>query len=142
MIDVVLRDTGVAVMCWDTGGTHLLGMMIVRRHDGHACFVDMPAEWEARLATLNRQLVEENASALLAIAYAALPMCEFQPDEVISSDFLLQGYNPATAGTMRHIPAERVASEPRGITNWQRAGFMVDIDEVDPTPLRQASTIH
>ena len=69
-------------------------------------------------------------------------MCEFQPDEVISSDFLLQGYNPATAGTMRHNPAERVASEPRGITNWQRAGFMVDVGEVDLTPLRQASTIH
>jgi hypothetical protein len=142
MMDIALRDTGIAVMCWDRGGTHLLGMMIVRGRDGHACFVDVPSEWEARLKTLNRQLVEENAEALIAIAYTGLPMCDLEPDKVITADFLQQGYRPAAPGTMRHIPADQVASEPSGISNWQRAGFLVDVGEVDLTPLRQAFTVH
>jgi hypothetical protein len=117
MTDPALRDTGIAVMRWDTGGRYLLGMMIMRRRDVHACFVDMPPEWEARLKTLNRQLVEENADALLAIACAGLPMCDFEPDKVITADFLQQDYRAAAPGTIRHIPADRVASEPSGFIN-------------------------
>lgn len=117
MIGALFTEAAVAVMCWDNGGNHLLGLMIVRRADAHACFVDLPPELEKRLATLDRQFVEENAERLLEIAYAKLGEREFDEERVISPEFLLQGHNPAVAGTMRHIPGELVASMAPG---WRR----------------------
>lgn len=131
MIGSDTADSAVAVMCWDDGGRHLVGLMIVRRADGHACFVEMPPELEQHLVTLDRQFVEDNAAQLLEIAYQGLPDCEFEEDRVISREFLLQGDQPATAGTMRHIPSDLVAGNPEGIPTWQSAGFIVDVGEID-----------
>ncbi len=142
MIEALFTESAVAVMCWDNGGTHLLGLMIVRRADAHACFVDLPPELEQRLVTLDRQFVQENAERLLEIAYAKLGECEFDEERVISPEFLLQGHNPAVAGTMRHIPAERVASMAPGMETWQAAGFIVDVGEIDLTRLGSKRLVH
>jgi hypothetical protein len=58
-------------------------------------------------------------------------------DRVISREFLQQGYQPAAAGTMRHIPAELIASNPDGVATWQSAGFIVDVGEIDLDRSRQ-----
>ena len=131
MVGSDAADSAVAVMCWDDGGRHLVGLMIVRRADGHACFVEMPVDLEQRLATLDRQFVAANADRILEIAYQGLPDCEFKVDRVISREFLLQGEQPATAGTMRHIPAALVAGDPSGVPTWRSAGFIVDVGEID-----------
>ncbi len=68
MIGTTLSDSAVVVVCWDNGGMHLMGLMVVRREDGHACFVELPPELEERLATLNRQCVADNAARLLKLA--------------------------------------------------------------------------
>ena len=135
-------DTAVALMCWDNGGQRLVGLMVVRRVDGHACFVEMPPVLEQRLAMIDVKFVEENAAQLLAIAYEGLTACEFEEDRVVSSDFLQQGYQPAVPGTMRHIPAELIASNPSGIATWQAAGFIVDVGEIDLAQYRQRRTVH
>ena len=57
-------------------------------------------------------------------------------------EFLLQGYQPAVPGTMRHIPARRIASNPSGIATWQAAGFIVDVGEIDLARYRQSKIIH
>ena len=107
--------------------------MIVRRADAHACFADLPPELEKRLATLDRKFVEDNPERLLKIAYARLGECEFDEEKVISPEFLKQRHNPAVAGTMRHIPAELVASLAPGMETWQVTGFIVDVGELDLT---------
>ncbi len=142
MIETKLTDAAVAVMCWDEGGKRLLGLMIVRRSDGHACFVKIPRDLEMRLATLDRQFVEDNASKLLDLAYEGLSICEFAEERVISREFLQQGYHPATAGNMRYIPAKLVAANPTGIATWQAAGFIVDVGEIDLARFRQMKTLH
>ena len=142
MISAPFTDSAVAVMCWDNGGNHMLGLMIVRRADAQACFVDLPPELEQRLATLDRMYVQENAERLLEIAYAKLGECEFDEDRVISPEFLLQGHNPAVAGTMRHIPAELVAAMAPGMATWQAAGFIVDIGEIDLTHFVDKRIVH
>ncbi len=142
MIGALFTESAVAVMCWDNGGNHLLGLMIVRRADAHACFVDLPPELEKRLATFDRKFVEDNAERLLEIAYAKLGECEFDEDRVISPEFLKQGHNPAVAGTMRHIPAELVASMAPGMETWQAAGFIVDVGELDLTRLGVKKMVH
>jgi hypothetical protein len=142
MIGALFTASAVAVMCWDNGGNHLLGLMIVRRADAHACFVDLPPELEQRLATFDRKFVEDNAERLLEIAYAKLGECEFDEDRVISPEFLKQGHNPAVAGTMRHIPAELVASMAPGMETWQAAGFIVDVGELDLTRLGVKKMVH
>ena len=142
MSGALFTDSAVAVMCWDNGGNHLLGLMIVRRADSYACFVDLPPELEQRLAALDRVFVQENAEQLLAIAYAKLDECEFDEDRVISPEFLLQGHNPAVAGTMRHIPAELVASMAPGMETWQAAGFIVDVGEIDLTRSGRKRLVH
>src|ERR1700720_4765604 len=53
-----------------------------------------------------------------------------------------QGYQPAVPGTMRHIPAELIASNPSGIATWQAAGFVVDVGEIDLAQYRQRKTVH
>ncbi len=135
-------DSAVAVMCWDNGGMHLVGLMVVRREDGHACFVELPPELEERLAMLDRQFVVDNGARLLKLAYEALLVCEFREEEVISREFLQQGHQPATAGTMRHIPAERVPGNLPGVETWQAAGFIVDVGEIDLAHLRRGQAYH
>lgn len=142
MIGTYSTDSAVVVMCWDNGGQRLVGMMIVRRADGHACFVELPPALEERLAVLDLRFVEENAARLLAIAYDGLDDCEFEKDRVVSGEFLKEGYDPAMPGTMRHIPAELIASNPSGVATWQAAGFIVDVGEIDLTRYRQSKTIH
>jgi hypothetical protein len=137
-----LANSAVAVMCWDSGGENLVGLMIVRRADGHACFVDIPPDLEKRLAKLDRTYVKDHAAELLALAYEGLPACDFEEDRVISEEFLQQGHQPATPGTMRHIPAELIASNPSGIATWQSAGFIVDVGELDLTRYRHGGLIH
>jgi hypothetical protein len=102
----------------------------------------MPADLEKRLAVIDVKFVEANAAQLLAIAYEGLTACEFEEDRVVSSDFLQQGYQPAVPGTMRHIPAELIASNPSGIATWQAAGFVVDVGEIDLALYRQQKTVH
>ncbi|WP_158744946.1 hypothetical protein [Acidisphaera sp. L21] len=142
MIGADAMDSAVAVMCWDNGGQRLVGLMVVRRVDGHACFVELPPELEERLAVLDLKFVEDNAAQLLAIAYEGLSACAFEEDRVVSGGFLLQGYHPAVPGTMRHIPAELIASNPSGIATWQAAGFIVDVGEIDLAYYRKSKTIH
>lgn len=142
MSGALSTDSAVAVMCWDNGGNHLVGLMIVRRADSYASFVDLPPELEERLATLDRRYVQDNAEQLLAIAYAKLDECEFDEDRVISPEFLLQGHNPAVAGTMRHIPAELVASMAPGMETWQAAGFIVDVGEIDLARFSRKRLVH
>jgi hypothetical protein len=142
MIGIYTADSAVALMCWDNGGQRLVGLMVVRRVDGHACFVEMPPDLEERLAVIDVKFVEENAAPLLAIAYEGLTACEFGEDRVVSLEFLRQGYYPAVPGTMRHIPAELIASNPAGITTWQAAGFIVDVGEIDLARYRRSKTVH
>jgi hypothetical protein len=142
MTGMETTDTAVALMCWDNGGQRLVGLMLVRRLDGHACFVEMPADMEKRLAMIDVKFVEANAAQLLTIAYEGLTACEFEEDRVVSSDLLQQGYQPAVPGTMRHIPAELIASNPSGIATWQAAGFVVDVGEIDLALYRQRRTVH
>ncbi len=142
MIGCHLASSAIVVACWDNGGAHLVGLMVVRRSDGHACFVELTPELERRLATLDRQFVENNAAQLLNIARSGLTNCEFQDDPVISPDFLRQGHQPAAAGTMRHIPSEMIAGTPSGIPTWQSAGFIVDVGEIDLTHLGKRETYH
>ena len=142
MIEMKPSDAAVAVMCWDEGGKRLLGLMVVRRSDGHACFVKIPHELELRLETLDRKFVEDNAVMLLELAYEGLLERELSRDQVISRGFLQHGYHPATAGNMRYIPAELVAANPGGIATWQAAGFIVDIGEVDLARVRRMKTLH
>lgn len=142
MIETNLSDSAVALMCWDNGGMHLVGLMVVRREDGHACFVELPPELEQRLETLDRQFVADNAAQLLKLAYDGLSVCEFAEEDVISREFLQQGHCPATAGTMRHIPAERIPGNLPGIETWQTAGFIVDVGEIDLTCFRGGQTYH
>jgi hypothetical protein len=142
MIGSDATDSAVAVMCWDNGGQRLVGLMVVRRVDGHACFVELPPELEERLAVLDLKFIEENAARLLAIAYEGLMACAFEEDRVVSAEFLQQGYQPAVPGTMRHIPAELIASNPSGIATWQAAGFIVDVGEIDLVRYRKSKTIH
>jgi len=137
-----LADSAVAVMCWDSGGENLVGLMIVRRADGHSCFVDIPPDLEKRLAKLDRTYVEDHAAELLAIAYEGLSTGEFEEDRVISKKFLQQGHQSAMAGTMRHIPAELIANNPFGIADWQSAGFIVDVGELDLTRYRHGRFVH
>jgi hypothetical protein len=142
MIATDPADSAVVVMCWDNGGTRLVGLMVVRRSDGHACFVELPDALRERLKTLDRQFVEDHAAELMAIAYEGLPDCEFEEDRVISGEFLQQGYQPAEAGMMRHIPAELIASNPEGIATWQAAGFIVDVGEISLERSHERRTIH
>jgi len=142
MIETYSADSAVVVMCWDNGGQRLVGMMIVRRADGHACFVDLPPALEERLAVLDLKFVEENAARLLEIACEGLDDCEFEEDQIVPPEFLQQGYDPAVPGTMRHIPAEFIASNPSGIATWQAAGFIVDVGEIDLVRYRQRKTVH
>jgi len=135
-------DSAVAVMCWDNGGKRLVGLMVVRRADGYACFVEMPAELENLLQVVDVKLVEQHAAQLLAIACEGLAECDFDEDRVISPEFLQQGFEPAVPGTMRHIPAERIASNPMGITTWEAAGFLVDVGEIDLARVCRRTTIH
>jgi hypothetical protein len=137
MIATDPADSAVVVMYWDSAGKRLVGLMVVRRSDGYACFVQLPAVLEQRLKMLDRQFVEDHAAQLMAIAYEGLPVCEFEEDRVISREFLQQGYQPAAARTMRHIPAELIASNPGGVATWQSAGFIVDADEIDLDRSRQ-----
>jgi hypothetical protein len=142
MIGWQLANSAIVVVCWDNGGAHLVGLMVVRRSDGHACFVELPPELERRLATLDRQFVEDNAAQLLNIAHSGLSDCEFEEDQVISRDFLRQGHEPAAAGTMRHIPSELIAGTPSGIPPWQSAGFIVDVGEIDLAPFGKRGSYH
>jgi hypothetical protein len=102
----------------------------------------MPSALEERLAVIDVKFVEENAARLLTIAYEGLTACEFEEDRVVSPDFLQQGYQPAVPGTMLHIPAELIASNPAGIATWQAAGFIVDVGEIDLALYRQHTTVH
>jgi hypothetical protein len=68
-------DTAVALMCWDNGGRRLVGLMVVRRVDGHACFVEMPPVLEQRLAVIDVKFVEENAAQLLKGRRGVVPAC-------------------------------------------------------------------
>jgi hypothetical protein len=142
MIGTAPADSAVAMMCWDNGGKRLVGLMIVRRSDGHACMVDIPPALERRLATFDSKYVEEHAAELLAIAYEGLVEFSFEQDRVTSRDFLQHGYRPAVPGTIRHIPAEPAANDPSGIATWQTAGFIVDVGEVDLQRVRRQTTIH
>jgi hypothetical protein len=142
MIGTDPADSAVAAMCWDNGGKRLVGLMIVRRSDGHACFVDMPPDLERRLASFDSKYVEEHAAELLAIAYAGLVEFSFEQDRVASRDFLQQGYRPAVPGTIRHIPSEPAPNDPPGGATWQNAGFIVDVGEVDLQRVRRQTTIH
>jgi hypothetical protein len=142
MIEHDKTDSAVAVMCWDHGGKRLVGLMVVRRVDGHACFVDMPPDLEKRLEVIDVKFVEQHAAQLLAIAYEGLVGCEFEEDRVISREFWRQGFVPAVAGTMRHIPAERIASNPGGVATWDAAGFLVDVGEMDLAIHYQRKTVH
>jgi thermostable 8-oxoguanine DNA glycosylase len=142
MVDDERMDSAVAVMCWDNGGRRLVGLMIVRRADGHACFVEMPPDLEKLLTVIDVKFVEQHAAHLLAVAYEGLVDCEFEEDRVISREFLQQGFEPAVPGTMRHIPAERIASNPNGITTWEAAGFLVDVGEIDLARLRRGRILH
>jgi hypothetical protein len=142
MIGTAPVDSAVAMMCWDNGGKRLVGLMIVRRSDGHACFVDIPSTLERRLASFDSKYVEEHAAELLAIAYEGLVEFCFEQDRVTSRDFLQHGYRPAVPGTIRHIPAEPAANDPFGIATWQTGGFIVDVGEVDLQRVRRQTTIH
>lgn len=116
--------------------------MIVRRVDGHACFVELPPALEERLAVLDLKFVDEKSAGLLEIAYEGVDDCEFEEDRVVPPEFLQKGYDPAVPGTMRHIPAELIASNPLGVAPWQAAVFIVDAGEIDLTRYRQRKTIH
>jgi hypothetical protein len=142
MIGTAPADSAVAMMCWDNGGKRLVGLMIVRRSDGHACMVEIPSALERRLASFDSKYVEEHATELLAIAYEGLVEFSFEQDRVTSRDFLQHGYRPAVPGTIRHIPAEPAANDPSGIAAWQAAGFIVDVGEVDLQRVRRQTTIH
>jgi hypothetical protein len=142
MIGTAPADSAVAMMCWDNGGKRLVGLMIVRRSDGHACMVDMPPALVSRLASFDSKYVEEHAAELLAIAYEGLVELSFEQDRVTSRDFLQHGYRPAVPGTIRHIPAEPAANDPSGIATWQSAGFIVDVGEVDLQRVRRQTTVH
>jgi hypothetical protein len=142
MTEIDTADTAIALMCWDNGGQRLVGLMVVRRLDGYACFVEMPPDLDERLAVIDVKFVEENAATLLAIAYEGLSACEFEEDRVVSGEILQQGYQPAVPGTMRHIPAELIASNPSGIATWQAAGFIVDVGEIDLERYRKSRTVH
>ncbi len=124
-------DSAVVIMAWDHGGKRLVGLMLVSRSDCHICFVELPPELEDRLAILDRGYVENHSAELLSIAYKQLAECDFDAERVVSTDFLRQGETPAAPGTMRHIPAERVAGNPRGVATWQQAGFLVDVGEIN-----------
>jgi hypothetical protein len=142
MIEHDKADSAVAAICWDSFGQRLVGLMVVRRADGHACFVEMPPDLEKRLEVRDVKFVEEHAAQLLTIAYEGLVESFFEEDRVISPEFLQQGYRPAVAGTMRHIPPELIASNPSGIATWQAAGFIVDIGEIDLVLCRRRRTRH
>jgi hypothetical protein len=142
MIGTAPADSAVAMICWDNGGKRLVGLMIVRRSDGHACMVDMPPTLVSRLASFHSRYVEEHAAELFAIAYEGLVEFSFEQDEVTSRDFLQHGYRPAVQGTIRHIPAEPAANDPSGIATWQSDGFIVDVGEVDLQRVRRQTTIH
>jgi hypothetical protein len=142
MIGTAPADSAVAMMCWENGGKRLVGLMIVRRSDGHACMVDMPPTLVSRLASFDSRYVEEHAAELLAIAYEGLVEFSFEQDRATSRDFLQHGYRPAVPGTIRHIPAEPAANEPSGVATWQSAGFIVDVGEVDLQRVRRQTTIH
>ena len=98
MIETYSADSAVVVMCWDNGGQRLVGMMIVRRADGHACFVDLPPALEERLAVLDLKFVEEKAARLLEIAYEGLDDCKFEGDQIVPPRVSPAGVRPCGAG--------------------------------------------
>ncbi len=137
-----LDGSAVVSMCWDHGGSNLIGLVVVRRPDARCFFVDLPADLAARLAVLDRQYVAANAARLLAVARAGLSRCSFVEDEVISPEFLQTGAQPAHPGSMRHIPAETVARAAGEHDGWRMAGFIVDVGEIPLDPERVGARLH
>lgn len=133
--------TAVVAVCWNDGGQHLIGLVVVRRPDAKCFFIDLPPDWMARLATLDRQFVATQAPQLLALAKIALSRSLFREDEVISRQFLAAGSCPARPGSMRHVPAELVALAGGG-EGWRLAGFIVDVGEVTIDPEREMTLLH
>jgi hypothetical protein len=136
------EGTALAAVCWDDAGKHLIGLIVVRRSDGHACLIDLPEEMQQQLATVDPVFVTEHAAQLLALVYRELPRCVFEVEEALPPDFLSQGQNPAEAGAMRYVSADNLIGNVRGMPNWNAAGFVVDIGEIDLSQTPDHEVIH
>ena len=124
-------DKALVAVSWNDGGINLNGVMVIRYRDGFGCYANLSDALMDRLETLDRRFVMDNAGRILREVYEVLPFCIFRPDRIVSPEFLLEGLQPAVAGTMRHLPKERIACEMMHVPHWRTAGYVVDVGEVD-----------
>jgi hypothetical protein len=134
-IDVT--QSAVVSVCWNNGGNKLIGLLIVRRTDGHSVFMRLPMDLEKKLDTLDRHAVARHSSWLLETAAAMMATCDYEADDLIPADYLLEGDCPATLGTMRHIGGG--IDDVRGRRSWRDTLYLVDVGDVDLEHWRAAN---